>query len=449
MNTIYLFVMKSIKYFILNVLILTSVQAFPQINLKEKIKNQSNNRANERVDQGIDREMNKMEEGIGNIFRKKEKPENPGEESGNEAGENKDQGDGSQTEETTNRVTEGNTDSPKPQDRIQSYTRYDFVPGDKILFFEDFSQDAVGDFPAMWTTNGSGEIRTLASYPGNWLYALSDEHVYCLMKDLELPQNFILEFDVLPEDNPDNEEQTGFYLTFFNSQEDFLNDELYPGNAGFHVVINNGGWSAYGYKDQESFVASTSEINPIKANQLSHIILWVQNRRIRIYHEGKKIIDGPSALPVNTSYNRFRFSMWGQTGHPFFSNLKITTAAPDTRSKLVTEGKLISYGISFDSGKDIVRPESYGALNDIARVLKENPELKIRITGHTDSDGNDALNLDLSKRRALSVKNELTSTFGIDPSRMETEGRGESQPLGPNDSAEGKARNRRVEFTKL
>ncbi len=443
-------VMNNTRFLILNFLIFISFQAFPQIDLKGKIKSQTNNRANERVDQGIDRELNKMEEGIGNIFKKKEEPGNPGEESEEEAEENVNQGDEIQGEESTDNVPEEKiTNAPKPQERIQSFTKYDFVPGDKILFFEDFSQDAVGDFPALWTTNGSGEVRTLGNFPGNWLYASSDEHVYCLMKELELPQNFILEFDVLPEDIPDNEEQTGFYLTFFNSQEDFLRDELYPGNAGFHVVINNGGWSAYGYKDQETFVASTSEIAPIKANQLSHIILWVQNRRLRIYHEGKKIIDGPSALPVNTSYNRFRFSMWGQTGHPFFSNLKITTAAPDTRSKLITEGKLVSYGISFDSGKDIVRPESYGALNDIAKVLKENPDVKIRITGHTDSDGNDALNLDLSKRRALSVKNELASTFGIDPSRMETDGRGESQPLGPNDSSEGKAKNRRVEFTKL
>jgi outer membrane protein OmpA-like peptidoglycan-associated protein len=215
------------------------------------------------------------------------------------------------------------------------------------------------------------------------------------------------------------------------------------------MTANDYGWSALGYKESENYVESTSEIAPVKANQLSHVILWIQNRRIRIYHEGKKVIDGPTALPANTTYNRFRFSMWGQPGHPFFSNLKITTAAADTRSKLLTEGKLISYGISFDSGKDVVRPESYGALNDIAKVLKENPDVKIRITGHTDSDGNDALNLDLSKRRALSVKNELANTFGIDPSRMETDGKGESQPLSPNDSAEGKAKNRRVEFTKL
>ena len=131
------------------------------------------------------------------------------------------------------------------------------------------------------------------------------------------------------------------------------------------------------------------------------------------------------------------------------SNLKITTAAPDTRSKLITEGRLTPYGITFDSGKASIKPESYGTLNDIATVLKENPGVSVKIVGHTDSDGDDALNLDLSRRRAESVKNELVSKFGLDASRMQTEGAGESKPVAPNDSPANKAMNRRVEFIKL
>ncbi len=90
-----------------------------------------------------------------------------------------------------------------------------------------------------------------------------------------------------------------------------------------------------------------------------------------------------------------------------------------------------------------------GRLNDIAKVLKENPAVRIKIVGHTDSDGNDAINLDLSKRRAASVKNEMEKNFGIEATRMETDGKGELQPIAPNTSAEGKAQNRRVEFIKL
>jgi len=119
------------------------------------------------------------------------------------------------------------------------------------------------------------------------------------------------------------------------------------------------------------------------------------------------------------------------------------------RSKLLTEGKLVSYGIYFDVNKDVVKPESTGTIRDIAKVLKENPTVSIKIIGHTDSDGNDAANLDLSKRRGASVKNALVSQFGIDGSRIQTDGKGETEPIAPNTTSENKAKNRRVEFIKL
>ena len=99
--------------------------------------------------------------------------------------------------------------------------------------------------------------------------------------------------------------------------------------------------------------------------------------------------------------------------------------------------------------KDVVKPESYGTLKEIATVLTENPDVKVKVVGHTDADGADATNLDLSKRRGESVKNELVKTFGIDASRLESDGMGETKPVSPNDSPVNKALNRRVEFIKL
>jgi len=75
--------------------------------------------------------------------------------------------------------------------------------------------------------------------------------------------------------------------------------------------------------------------------------------------------------------------------------------------------------------------------------------VRVKIVGHTDSDGDDKLNLDLSKRRAESVKSALSGQFGIDASRLETEGAGESKPVAANDTPENKAKNRRVELIKL
>jgi outer membrane protein OmpA-like peptidoglycan-associated protein len=142
--------------------------------------------------------------------------------------------------------------------------------------------------------------------------------------------------------------------------------------------------------------------------------------------------------------DRIRFD----EGSAMVSNIRIAVGNPDMRNKLLTEGKLVTYGIYFDVNKDVVKPESYGTLKGIAQVLTENPDVKIQIVGHTDSDGADAANLDLSKRRAASVKTELTKTFGIDASRIETDGKGEGQPIAPNDTPANKALNRRVEFIK-
>ena len=75
--------------------------------------------------------------------------------------------------------------------------------------------------------------------------------------------------------------------------------------------------------------------------------------------------------------------------------------------------------------------------------------MKVKIIGHTDADGNDKSNLDLSKRRAASVKEMLAKEFSIDETRMETDGKGESQPVDKNDNPAGKANNRRVEFIKI
>lgn len=122
---------------------------------------------------------------------------------------------------------------------------------------------------------------------------------------------------------------------------------------------------------------------------------------------------------------------------------------PDTRSKLLTEGKFVTHGILFDVNSDRIKPQSYGVLKDIASVLSENSSVAVKIIGHTDSDGNAAANLDLSQRRAEAVKVSLIKDFGIDASRLQTDGKGASQPVDSNNTAEGKANNRRVEFVKL
>lgn len=430
------------KYIFLLAALLVASCTFAQFNVKEKIKEKSFDRTDQRIDEGIDRGIDKIEEGVGKLFKKKKtnSEENTEEQQNNAEDES----------EEENNVSDPIEDKPvQISQNLQSFTKYDFVPGDKVLYFEDFSQDAIGDFPALWTTNGGGEVKTVNIAPGNWFHLNKEDAVYCYTKQIAMPENFITEFDIIP----DGDFANGYTLTFYEDPENAeLTDDLYPGQRGLHISFEEGRWYTKGYNnsiDAGGWIEGESTTKPVVMGQVNHLIIWVQNRRLRIYHQGAKAFDMPTNIHAGTKFNRFRFSGWSTHSSPYVTNIKITTAAPDTRSKLITEGKLVSYGIYFDVNKDVVKPESFGTLNDIAKTLKENPTVKIKIIGYTDSDGDDAKNLDLSKRRAASVKNALSGEFGIDGSLIQTDGKGESDPISPNTNTEGKAKNRRVEFVKM
>ncbi len=430
------------KLILLFVLMLTvTVLASAQIDVNSKVKNKVNNRADQRTDEGIERGIDAMEDGVKDIFKKKDKKSTTKKNQTEETNE-----DDSESEEKPVVSKPGN--QTVATQKLESFTQYDFVAGDQILFYEDFSQDAIGDFPALWTTNGSGEVKTVNIAPGKWLHMNGDDAVYCYMNKVNFPSNFIVEFDIIPVDDF----YGGYLLTLYEDDagQREMNNDLYPGNRGIHINFSSTSWDVSAYDNEKGTdTKGRSEANPVVSEKVNHVIVWVQNRRLRIYHLGRKVVDLPTLVFTGTKFDKLRFSGWDRAAYPFISNIKVTTAAPDTRSKLITEGKLISYGITFDVNSDKVKPESYGALKDIATVLKENAGVRVRIVGHTDSDGDDAKNLDLSKRRAESVKASLIKDFAIDAARLETDGKGEGQPVAPNNSVENKARNRRVEFIKL
>jgi outer membrane protein OmpA-like peptidoglycan-associated protein len=220
--------------------------------------------------------------------------------------------------------------------------------------------------------------------------------------------------------------------------------------TGLIVNVAKTGWESQGLKSGSPKITGDSQLKPVIEEKFNHVIIWVQNRRVRIYHQGEKVLDMPTNLYEDSKFTRLAFQLYrGASSSSYVTNVKITTASPDTRNKLLTEGKLVTYGIYFDVNKDVVKPESYGTLNDIAKILNEVPDVKVKIVGHTDADGQDAANLDLSKRRAASVKAELVKTFNVNGERLVTDGLGESQPVAPNDTPSNKALNRRVEFIKL
>ncbi len=212
------------------------------INPKETIKNKVTDRINTRVDQGVDAGLDKVEQGSVNILKRKKGAGEKVEEEVTDSGQDRRVSEGKEEKEMSAK-REGDPSGPQ---KLESFTQYDFIPGDKVLCFEDFSQDKIGDFPALWTSNGSGEVKTVSIAPGNWLHMNGDDAVYCYSKTVAFPDNFIIEFDIIP----DRDYDYGIVLTLYEENPDDpkeINDDLYPGKSGLQISLKQDGWETKGY----------------------------------------------------------------------------------------------------------------------------------------------------------------------------------------------------------
>jgi outer membrane protein OmpA-like peptidoglycan-associated protein len=350
----------------------------------------------------------------------------------------------------------------KNTEGLKAYSKYDFVPGEKVMAYEDYTAAAIGDFPARWNTNATAEIVTLNNKEGKWM-KIGKEGAFHPEFITNIPENFTMEFDLGV-----NNEWAGTHFAVniakLEKPQDFTDYYHYVswrGNYAVHLELKPGqhGRTGANSRIQAGSSGNYTVNNDVDfkvwdnaSNNFAHVSMWRQGQRLRVYVNGEKIWDLPRAFDATSKFNAVTFAMQGSykpDDYFLLGNIRLAVGAPDTRNKLITEGKFVTNGILFDVNSDKIKPESYGTLKEIAGVLNENADVKVKIIGHTDGDGDDAKNLDLSKRRAASVRMVLTSEFGIDGSRFETDGMGETKPVGDNKTPEGKAQNRRVEFIKL
>ena len=408
----------------------TQGQFFDELKKKaeEKVKKEGEKRAKEKVDKGVEKAYDEAEKQL--TGGKEQKKEGEAKVNNNQQNVNNPQS----NETASNQKTIINS-------------KYDFIPGEKIIFSDDFSAGNVGDFPIQWNTTGSGELVTTNIAEGKWFYITNGRGITTLDEPITLPENYTIEFDVIKQKDIKNNNGADFSFSILStSKPKDLNYGLArPGDAGIRFTF---GYSNqyFTYDRMNSPNLSGIEGQPrLLPDKKYMIAIQVQKTRLKLYIGQEKIFDLPRAVNTNYKFNMIRFD----GGTPMIGNLRIASGLPDMRSKLLTEGKLISYGIYFDVNKDVVKPESYPSIKEIAAILKDNPDVKIKIVGHTDSDGDDKANLDLSKRRAASVKNVLLNEFSIDAARIETDGKGEGEPVAPNDNVTNKSLNRRVEFLKI
>lgn len=380
---------------------------------------------------------------LGKIFSKKNKKDKSG---ANTSGNSKDTGKDTTGTSLSASQNGNNTNA------LQVYSHYDFIPGAKVMVYEDFSHDAIGDYPANWNTNSSGETVTVSGQEGHWLM-LNKRGLY-LQEDVKsLPDNFTYEYDMI---YTGDDYAPELQLFLVNSDNIKMNPDIGQ-RSGIIIGIqriprNKGGMlQIFSYDNGKTIINNHLSFEN-NGDEKMKISIWRQQQRMRVYINQDKILDLPHAFAPGHAYNTVMFKLWGDAPGQdkyMLSNLKLAVGDPDTRNKIITVGKFSTTGILFDVNSATIKPESYGTLKDIATVLQENSNVKVKIIGHTDSDGDAAANLTLSQKRAESVKSILVNEFKIDAARLETDGKGASQPIASNANSEGKAQNRRVEFIKL
>ena len=417
---------------------------------QQKIENEVDNAA----DKAYEKSKNGVKESVKNSGSK-------GNKSTKTSGNNVDSNDNG-----SNSNTDTGKNSNTGNGSLKAYGKFDFVPGEKVIALEDFSQDAIGDFPAKWNTNGTAELVTIDGQQGKWLKFGPESIIYPEFIG-NLPENFTVEF-MLASSQPFSFYSTAFHFFFAplsNPAKNYIQWKRFGGDKKNGVLVaihpEAAGGGAMGQKLLDTYDETGADIirNQSDFPDFNHenknvvkVSVWRQKQRLRVYVNETKIWDIPKAFSATAKYNFMGFRTDGYHNPDnayYLSNLRVAIGAPDTRHKFLELGKYSTTGIKFDVNSDKIKGESYGTLKDFATVMTENPEVKVKIVGHTDSDGDDASNLTLSKKRADAVKAALNKEFGIDNSRMETEGKGETQPAEPNTSAEGKANNRRVEFIKI
>ena len=346
------------------------------------------------------------------------------------------------------------TTSNTSENEFGIYSNFTFIPGNKLLFYDDFATDAIGDFPANWETGGSGEVVTTSESETKWLSLVRRSGYMPTMANI-LPENYTIEFDLV-NNGFDNGKSNSKLHFFFMTKKSYaggsggsLGDiEILLSSAGFNVrnVSNFGG-------DVEIKVGSTIDrVFPEYLNNTVHISIAVNKKRLRMWVNEEKMVDSPNVLQANIGdyFIIQAMDVLPESGHFVgVSNFRISEATEDLRSLLLKNGKFSTTGIYFDTAAATVKKESYGILADIAKMLKDNQDITLQIVGHTDDQGNDDYNLTLSENRAKSVKQLLVDEFGIGEDRLQFMGKGETEAVDDNTTEKGRANNRRVEFIKL
>jgi outer membrane protein OmpA-like peptidoglycan-associated protein len=330
------------------------------------------------------------------------------------------------------RVRSAYAQSSGDQD-YKAYQNYDFVPGDKVLFEDDFRSDQDGEFPAHWKLEAGQAV--VNKFQGEPAFTLTEGNYVKVSPRIAsakyLKDSFTVELD--------------YYALPAGPQTDKIGISLHKGdddrNMWFGADVNTEGL-------EHDLSASYASGDEAFGGKWHHLALVVKANQAKLYADQTRVL----VVPDLSGFQPESLTIQGAAGQDaplIFKNVRIALGGGmNLLDALNKDGKIVSHGIHFDVNSATVKPESMGTINQITKLLKESPALKLEIGGHTDSTGDAAKNVQLSQERAEAVKKLLVAQ-GVDASRLTAKGYGATKPVASNDALEGKAQNRRVEFVKL
>ncbi|HEX6966922.1 MAG TPA: OmpA family protein [Gemmatimonadaceae bacterium] len=311
-----------------------------------------------------------------------------------------------------------------------AWLNYDFVPGDKVLFFDDFADDRVGDLPMHEdVTDGNA---TVVDIQGKKYFRTTAGATMWINLPKSLPQRFTIEATYF---NPN----TGNPLRFSigDGTDHYMSVWCYHTSAGIEGTGPNGDKNAQ------------QDITGVGDNDFVHCRFMFDGGYVKAYINEQRL--GQLNGLIFTRTNKIKVevpSSPDENAPTLVTDIRIAEGGKPLYAALTASGRVSTHGILFATGSATIEGESTPTLKEIGEMLEAHPDLKLTIEGHTDNVGDAAANQTLSEQRAAAVAQYLESTYHIAPSRLATKGYGATKPVASNDTPEGRQQNRRVELVK-
>ena len=326
------------------------------------------------------------------------------------------------------------------QGNAKVWENYDFVPGNKVIFYTDFSEDRVGNFArGLKYVSGPGEI---VERDGIKVLRATGAVQFLVPVGKMLPQRFTLEIDAIA--------PAGGVLTRAVSFEGGARWVAGPQSANVSWNPHGAFYEGSGKNMSESGSPIPDAMKPDVTNTMAHLRVLMDSAYFKMYVNERRLYNIPELAFRRDSVIRIALTGGEGDGEAvYLTSIRVAESETDVLyDALSRNGRWATQGILFETGKSQLRPESRPVLKEIAGTMKQYGDLRILIEGHTDNVGAAANNLSLSDARAAAVKAALVAEFGVSADRITTKGLGDTKPSAPNTTAAGRAQNRRVEIVK-